>query len=137
MTIVCSKWAERLPSTVTAVQPSSSVLTAARPAFTIGSMASTIPGRSQAAAGRAEVRHLGGSCSFRPIPWPTKSRTTAVPERLHVRLYRESDVAQPAIRARGVDGAAERLGVVASRRAASDATAPTGTVRAESPKKPL
>src|SRR6202047_5004179 len=40
---VCSKCADRLLSRVTAVQPSASTLTAALPAFTIGSMASTMP----------------------------------------------------------------------------------------------
>src|SRR3954463_9521014 len=40
---VCSKCAARLPSFVTAVQPSASTLTAALPALTIGSIASTMP----------------------------------------------------------------------------------------------
>ena len=44
---VCSKCADRLPSLVTAVQPSDSTLTAARPMFTIGSIASTMPSASR------------------------------------------------------------------------------------------
>src|SRR6476646_9797506 len=40
---VCSKWADRLPSFVTAVQPSASTFTDALPALTIGSIASTMP----------------------------------------------------------------------------------------------
>src|SRR6476620_591330 len=40
---VCSKCADRLLSRVTAVQPSDSTFTAGLPAFTIGSMASTMP----------------------------------------------------------------------------------------------
>src|SRR5580704_16740350 len=40
---VCSKWAESLPSAVTAVQSSSSTRTAGPPQFTIGSMARTMP----------------------------------------------------------------------------------------------
>src|SRR5262249_25881925 len=44
---VCSKCAERLPSRVTAVQPSASTFTAGLPAFTIGSIASTIPSVSR------------------------------------------------------------------------------------------
>src|SRR5581483_7184746 len=43
---VCSKCADKLPSRVTAVQPSASTRTACRPAFTIGSIASTIPSTS-------------------------------------------------------------------------------------------
>src|SRR6476646_5673146 len=42
--IVCSKWADKLPSTVTAVQRSSITRTAEPPMFTIGSIARTIPG---------------------------------------------------------------------------------------------
>ena len=41
--IVCSKWAERLPSAVTTDQPSSSMRVAAPPMLTIGSTAKTIP----------------------------------------------------------------------------------------------
>src|SRR5215471_8466248 len=44
---VCSKWADRLPSRVTAVQPSLRTFTAGLPAFTIGSMASTMPSLSR------------------------------------------------------------------------------------------
>ncbi len=44
---VCSKCADRLPSRVTAVQPSASTFTAALPAFTIGSIASTMPSVSR------------------------------------------------------------------------------------------
>src|SRR2546425_9037920 len=43
ITIVCSKCAERLPSTVTAVHRSSRTLTAGPPMLTIGSIATTIP----------------------------------------------------------------------------------------------
>src|SRR5262249_14319543 len=46
MATVCSKWAERLPSAVATVHLSGQMRVSARPAFTIGSMASTIPGRS-------------------------------------------------------------------------------------------
>src|SRR5262249_42862290 len=41
----CSKCADRLPSEVTAVQPSSFTCTSAPPAFSMGSMASTMPSR--------------------------------------------------------------------------------------------
>src|SRR5690242_11826693 len=40
---VCSKCADRLRSRVTAVQPSESTFTVGFPAFTIGSIASTMP----------------------------------------------------------------------------------------------
>jgi hypothetical protein len=41
---VCSKCAERLPSSVTAVHPSASTVVALAPRLTIGSIAKTIPG---------------------------------------------------------------------------------------------
>src|SRR5918999_6507832 len=44
--IVCSKWAEREPSTVTIVHLSGSVRVAGPPALTIGSIASVSPGTS-------------------------------------------------------------------------------------------
>src|SRR4029078_12710025 len=44
---VCSKCADRLLSRVTAVQPSDSTLTTGFPAFTIGSIASTMPSASR------------------------------------------------------------------------------------------
>src|SRR2546426_5835627 len=44
---VCSKCADSDPSRVTAVQPSDSTFTPARPMFTIGSIASTIPSASR------------------------------------------------------------------------------------------
>src|SRR5690606_8126105 len=40
---VCSKCADRLPSRVTAVQPSDSIFTPGLPTFTIGSIASVMP----------------------------------------------------------------------------------------------
>src|SRR5882724_4035764 len=43
---VCSKCALKLPSSVTAVQPSSNTWTPGLPTFTIGSIASTMPSRS-------------------------------------------------------------------------------------------
>ncbi len=42
-----SKWAERLRSRVTAVQPSARTSTSARPTFTMGSMARHMPGTSR------------------------------------------------------------------------------------------
>src|SRR5215813_8129899 len=44
--MVCSQWALSRPSTVTAVHPSSRTSTASVPAFTMGSTASTMPGRN-------------------------------------------------------------------------------------------
>ena len=43
----CSKCADRLPSDVTAVQPSASTFTEGRPMLTIGSMARTMPSASR------------------------------------------------------------------------------------------
>ena len=42
--MVCSKWAERLPSAVTTVQSSLSTLVCQPPMLSIGSMAMTMPG---------------------------------------------------------------------------------------------
>src|SRR5215471_5710614 len=47
MATECSKWAERLPSLVTAVQPSSFMTTSGPPAFTMGSIATTSPAESR------------------------------------------------------------------------------------------
>src|SRR5215510_1046329 len=44
---VCSKCADRLLSRVTAVQPSPNTFTAGFPAFTIGSIANTMPSASR------------------------------------------------------------------------------------------
>ena len=55
----CSKCADRLLSRVTAVQPSDNTFTAGLPAFTIGSIARTIPSASRGPRpGIAVVRHL-------------------------------------------------------------------------------
>src|SRR2546425_5899152 len=77
---VCSKCAARLPSCVTAVQPSSRILTSQLPIVTIGSIASTIPARSCGPRpGSPKLGIWGSSCSARPMPCPTKARTTANP----------------------------------------------------------
>jgi len=47
MATVCSKWADSDPSSVTTVHLSSRVRMSAPPTFTIGSMASVIPGMSR------------------------------------------------------------------------------------------
>src|SRR5207244_13405723 len=54
---VCSKWAARLPSLVTAVHPSSRILTSQLPIVTIGSLAITIPGLRRGP--RPAAQHLG------------------------------------------------------------------------------
>src|SRR5579864_439005 len=80
MATVCSKWALSEPSTVTAVQPSSSILTAAEPRLTWGSMAMTMPARRTGPRpGGPWCWTWGASCMLRPTPWPTKSRTTLMP----------------------------------------------------------
>src|SRR2546426_3890378 len=78
--IVCSKCAARLPSRVTAVHPSSRTFTSQLPIVTIGSIASTMPGRSWGPRpGSPKFGTWGSSCSARPIPWPTNARTTEKP----------------------------------------------------------
>src|SRR6266480_1071982 len=77
---VCSKCAAKLPSLVTAVQPSSRILTSQLPIVIIGSIASTIPGRSCGPRpGSPKFGTCGSSCRARPIPCPTKARTTDRP----------------------------------------------------------
>src|SRR5207244_1681658 len=77
---VCSKCAAKLPSLVTAVQPSSRILTSQLPIVIIGSIASTIPGRScEPRPGSPKFGTCGSSCRARPIPCPTKARTTDRP----------------------------------------------------------
>src|SRR5581483_5767011 len=76
----CSKWALKLPSSVTAVQRSSSTRAPALPAFTMGSMAITMPSRSRAPCPRVpKFGTCGSSWSRVPMPWPTNSRTTLNP----------------------------------------------------------
>src|SRR6184192_1214732 len=78
--IVCSKWAARLPSLVTAVHPSSRILTSQLPIVTIGSIASTIPGLSCGPRpGSPKFGTWGSSWSARPMPCPTNARTTDRP----------------------------------------------------------
>src|SRR5690606_26537178 len=77
---VCSKWADKLPSAVTAVQLSSKMRTSSPPALTIGSMASVIPSFSFGPRpGRPKLGICGASCMLRPMPWPTKLFTTEKP----------------------------------------------------------
>src|SRR3990170_759863 len=77
---VCSKCAARLPSSVTAVQRSASTRTPQCPIVTIGSIASTIPGRrSGPFPGSPKFGIWGSSCSSRPMPCPTNARTTPNP----------------------------------------------------------
>src|SRR5687768_4029672 len=69
--IVCSKCAARLPSFVTAVQPSSSTRTSHDPMVTIGSTASTMPAFSTGPRpGSPKFGICGSSCSARPMPCP-------------------------------------------------------------------
>src|SRR5438105_3614188 len=75
--IVCSKCADGLRSEVTTVQPSWRIFTALPPMFTIGSIAKIIPAFSFGPLPlRPKFGTCGSSCSLRPTPWPTNSRTT-------------------------------------------------------------
>ena len=56
---ICSNWADRLRSRVTAVHPSSSTFTSGRPAFTIGSTVKNMPvAQHRSFAGPAEMQHV-------------------------------------------------------------------------------
>src|SRR3990170_865909 len=80
MATVCSKWAARLPSSVTAVHRSGRIRTSQPPIVTIGSMASTIPGFSRGPRPASPKLGIwGSSWSSRPMPCPTKARTTEKP----------------------------------------------------------
>ena len=70
--MVCSHWADQLPSAVTTVQRSLRVRQALLPALRIGSTARVMPERNFM-LGRSLVRKLntdGSSCRLRPTPWP-------------------------------------------------------------------
>src|SRR5262245_56988265 len=68
---VSSKWAARLPSSVTAVQRSVSTRTPQCPIVTIGSIASTMPGRRTGPLpGSPKFGIWGSSWRARPMPWP-------------------------------------------------------------------
>src|SRR5215510_4041845 len=69
MAMVSSKWAAMLPSTVTAVQPSSSTCTSQEPMVTMGSMASTMPALSEGPRPASpKLGTCGSSWSARPMP---------------------------------------------------------------------
>src|SRR5205807_8952671 len=66
--IVCSKWAARLPSLVTAVHPSSRILTSQLPIVTIVSIPSTMPGLIfEPRPGSPNFGTCASSCIARPI----------------------------------------------------------------------
>src|SRR5450432_3062875 len=74
---LCSKCADGLRSAVTTVQPSCKIFTALPPMFTIGSIARIIPAFNFGPLPlRPKFGTCGSSCSLRPTPWPTNSRTT-------------------------------------------------------------
>ena len=76
---VCSAWHAQLPSSVTAVQPSSSSCVSGAPRVSIGSTASAIPGTTTGPRERRPAsgprgrrwRTSGAMCMAVPIPWPT------------------------------------------------------------------
>ena len=131
----CSKWAERLPSRVTAVQPSSLTYTSGPPSVHHRlDREHHALAQPDAAVGLAEVRHL------RILVQPPAD---AVPDELaHHRearalgmlLDRGRDVADAPTRPDCLDARLERLARhVASARSPPALTAPTGTVTAASP----
>ena len=72
---VCSNWAERDPSAVTTVQPSSRRLVGQPPALIMGSMVKTMPGTSTMSCPgrpvvlRSEERRVGKECRSRWSPY--------------------------------------------------------------------
>ena len=109
-TTVCSKCADRLPSRVTAVQPSDSTFTAGLPAFTIGSIASTMPFRQpRPASGRPVVGNLRLLVQRRADAVTDELAHHRKPVRLDVLLHRRADVRDPRARLHRVDPAKQRF----------------------------
>ena len=132
--MVSSKWAAQLPSAVTAVQRSSSTRTSHEPMVTMGSMASTMPAlMTGPRPASPKFGICGSSWRLRPIPWPTKARTTPKPWLSQWRLHRVGDVAEPVARPALHDGLVEALaGDVEQLLHPRAAPRPTGRVIAQS-----
>src|SRR5262245_4584173 len=133
MAMVSSKWAAMLPSTVTAVQPSSSTCTSQEPRVTMGSIASTMLALS---AGPRPASPKFGTCgsswSARPIPWPTNERTTPKPW-LSQCICTACEMSPIRLPTRHCTIALSRLSRVTSMSSCTrGATAPTGSVIAQS-----
>ena len=110
MATECSKWAERLPSFVTAVQPSSSMTTSGSPALIMGSMATTSPADSRPPLPRVPVvRDVGLLVHLPADPVPHELPDHRIAQRLDVGLHRLADVAQPVARDALRDGQLQRL----------------------------
>ena len=94
---VCSKCAARLPSRVTAVQPSASTRVSGRPIATIGSIASTMPSASFGPRpGWPVVRNLRLLVQPLADAVPDELAHDRKPVRLDPPLHRVADVRQPA-----------------------------------------
>ena len=121
---VCSKCAEREPSTVTIVHLSGSVRVAGPPMFTIGSIASVRPGHQlQSALRLAVVRHLRLLVELDADAVAHEVAHHAESRRLHHLLHRRADVAEVIARHRRGD---PRL----------RASAPSPRAAAASPRRP-
>ena len=84
-----------LPSSVTAVHPSSSTRTSGLPMFTIGSMAITMPGLQLHAPARfSEVRHLRIFVHVNPDAMSHKIPNHRKPFGFHHALYGSANIAQ-------------------------------------------
>ena len=131
---VCSKWAAKLPSAVTTVHRSSSTRTSQAPIVTIGSIASTMPAFSRGPApGVAEVRHLRLLVQLRPMPCPTRARTTAKPW-LSQCAWTACEMSPSRLPGPAWAMALSRLSrVTSSSSCTRGGTAPTGRVIAQSP----
>ena len=125
-----------LPSAATAVQPSSSTTTSDLPAFTIGSMAITMPERSFMPRPRSpKFGTCGSSCIWTPMPWPTKSRTTENPSASTTPCTAAptSPRVAPGLTA-AIPACNEASVTFNSRTVPGSIFSPTGTVMAASPK---
>jgi hypothetical protein len=96
MPIECSNWAESERSRVTAVQPSSSSFTSARPMLIIGSIGEEHAGLElRAGAGAAGVDDLGAVVEQAAQAMAAEIADDAVAVRLGMALDGVGDVAEP------------------------------------------
>ena len=124
-----------LPSAATAVQPSSSTITSGLPAFTMGSMAITMPAFQLHALARfAKVRHLRILVHVNPDAVAHKIPHHRKPFTLNHSLHRGAYIAQSCPRPNRRNSRLQRrFRRLQQPRSVRRRSSPTGTVMAASP----
>jgi len=107
--IVCSKCAERVPSTLTTVHRSGIVRVPGIPTFTIGSIAIVRPGCRRTPRLASVVRHLRILVKPDPDPVPNQIAHDAEPGRFDYALHRRADVAYVILGSRRLNSRSEGL----------------------------